>query len=283
VNASRGISLLAPAKLNISLKVFGRRPDGYHHIRSVMVPVSLYDVVTVEEAPSGVEVLSDDPLVPTGEDNTCHRAALAFMRRKGAPAGVRIRLAKRIPSGAGLGGGSSDAAATLKGLSVLTGNNLSREETLEMAAGIGADVPFFALGLPALAEGKGEVLSPVEWGVPFFALIVMPPFGLSTAEAYGRLGRGAGEPPEMKEAPVFREWGRVVSEVGNDFEEAWSSVRPEIGKTKGDLMAAGAAAAGLTGSGAAVFGLFETEVAARKGLGALPHDDGRKCFIARNI
>lgn len=283
MNPFSGITFLAPAKLNISLRVFGKRPDGYHDIRSVMVPVTLHDEVTVEKAPSGVAVEADDPAVPADGSNSCHRAANAFMRRVGSPPGVRIRITKRIPVEAGLGGGSSDAAATLKGLAALCGRIPPDGEMLSMAASVGADVPFFLGGKAALAEGFGERLTPVAWEVPFCALIVKPPFGLSTREGYARLGRGPGDAPERADAPAFREWGDVTAAASNDFEEAWAAVRPEILIIKERLLGAGARAAGLTGSGSAVYGLFETEGAARKGLGELPRAGGHRCFIVRNI
>jgi 4-diphosphocytidyl-2-C-methyl-D-erythritol kinase len=283
VNASSGFSFLAPAKLNISLKVFGKRPDGFHHIRSVMVPVSLYDEVMVREAEAGIRVETDDPDVPTDSSNTCYRAAELFMEWADAPKGVRIRIHKRIPAEAGLGGGSSDAAATFKGLMALTERIPARETLLDMAVRVGADVPFFTLGSPALAEGVGERLRPVEWRVPFHALIVKPPFGLSTREGYARLQRGAWDPPAEAGIPVFRAWEDLVPAVVNDFEEAWETARPEIGAIKGELLSAGARAAGLSGSGSAVFGLFESEEGARDARGMLSREDGRRLFVARTI
>jgi len=283
VNASSGFSFLAPAKLNISLKVFGKRPDGFHHIRSVMVPVSLHDEVTVEETDAGIQVETDDPVVPADSANTCHRAAALFMDWAGAPKGIRIRIRKRIPAEAGLGGGSSDAAATFKGLMALTGRIPARETLLGMAARVGADVPFFTLGAPAMAEGFGERLTPVEWGVPFHALIVKPPFGLSTREAYANLRRGTEDPPVAAEIPAFRTWEDLVPAVNNDFEGAWEGVRPEIRAIKGELLSAGARAAGLCGSGSAVFGLFESAEGVRGARGMLSLEDGRKLLVARNI
>jgi 4-diphosphocytidyl-2-C-methyl-D-erythritol kinase len=265
------------------MKVFSRRPDGYHHIRSVMVPVSIHDEVIVEEAAAGIRVETDDPVVPTGDSNTCHRAAALFMEWAGAPKGVRIRIRKRIPAEAGLGGGSSDAAATFKGLIALTGRAPERERLLDMAAGVGADVPFFTMGTPALAEGIGERLTPVEWRVPFHALIVKPPFGLSTRDGYACLGRGAGAPPAEAAIPAFRTWEDLVPAVANDFEGAWEGSRPEIGAIKGELLSAGARAAGLSGSGSAVFGLFDNAEAARDARGMLSRASGRRLFVARNI
>jgi 4-diphosphocytidyl-2-C-methyl-D-erythritol kinase len=248
-----------------------------------MVPVSLHDEVVVEEADAGIHVEADAPSVPIDENNTCHRAAALFMEWAGAPKGVRIRIKKRIPAEAGLGGGSSDAAATLKGLIALTGRAPDRETLLGMAARVGADVPFFTMGAPALAEGIGERLTPVEWRVAFHALIVKPPFGLSTREAYAALRRGTGYSPAGEALPAFRTWDDIVSAVANDFEGAWEASRPEIGAIKEELLSAGARAAGLSGSGSAVFGLFESAEAARNARGMLSSSGGRRMFTARNI
>ena len=248
-----------------------------------MVPVSLYDEVTVEEADSGIRVAADDPEVPSDEANTCYRAATQFMDWAGAPGGVRIGIRKRIPAGSGLGGGSSDAAATLKGLIALTERVPSPETLREMAVRIGADVPFFTLGRPALAEGIGERLTPVDWRVTFHALIVKPAFGFSTREAYERLRRGTEDPPKDAEMQAFRTWKDVEPAVVNDFEAAWSESRPEVGTIKKELLSAGAKAAGLTGSGSAVYGLFGSAEAARCAQGALSRGNGRRLYIARNI
>ncbi|MBM2828086.1 MAG: 4-diphosphocytidyl-2-C-methyl-D-erythritol kinase [Actinobacteria bacterium] len=271
MNKTAGFSFLAPAKINVTLKVFGRRSDGLHDIRSVMLPVSLYDVVTVDEAGSGICVTADDPSVPVGRSNSCHRAAELFMEWAGAPKGVHIRIRKAIPSEAGLGGGSSDAAAAFRGMMALSGRVPPRETLMRMSAEVGADVPFF------------DRLTPVEWRVPFFTLIVKPAFGLSTREGYERLGRAAGNPPLETEVPAFLDWEDVIAAVSNDFEAAWKDTHPEIGTIKGELLSAGAKAAGLSGSGSAVFGLFDSAEAAHRARGMLSREDGRKLFVARNI
>lgn len=283
MNKNTGFSFLAPAKINITLKVFGRRSDGFHNIRSVLLPVSLHDEVTVEEAGSGICVTSDDPSVPGGRSNTCHRAAELFMEWAGAPKGVHIRIRKAIPSQAGLGGGSSDAAAAFRGMMALSGRVPPKETLMRMSAEIGADVPFFTLNIPVLAEGFGERLTPVDWRVPFFALIVKPPFGMSTREGYERLGRAAEDPPPETDVPAFLDWEDVIEAVSNDFEDAWMGTHPEIGEIKGELLSAGAKAAGLSGSGSAVFGLFDSAEAAHSARGMLSREDGRKLFVARNI
>lgn len=281
------VSFLAPAKLNLSLQVFGKRADGYHNIRSVMVPVSLYDEVTVEEAPAGISVECDAPGVPTGTANSCHKAAALFLAWAGTPAGVRIRIRKSIPAESGMGGGSSDAASALKGLIALTGKQPPPEALQAMAIGVGADVPFFLPGGAALVEGIGEHLTPLPWNVPFHAVIVRPAFGLSTREGYARLGREPGAPPPRGRVPAFRTFSEVASIVRNDFEAAWGPSCPEIGAIRRELTSAGAAAAGLSGSGSAVFGLFPSEGAAREAQGKMSAGDGggkgRRIFVARSV
>jgi 4-diphosphocytidyl-2-C-methyl-D-erythritol kinase len=286
LNLPSSISFLAPAKLNLSLHVFGRRPDGYHDIRSVMVPVSLYDEVIVEKIPEGIVVECDEPGVPADETNSCHRAASLFREWAGFPWGVRIVIRKRIPAEAGLGGGSSDAAATLKCLCVLTGLHPPPGELLAVAARVGADVPFFTLGSAALVEGFGDVLTPMSLGVPFHAVIVKPPFGMSTREGYARLRRSAMEPPPKGTLPVFPDLSALAAAVRNDFENAWSHDYPEIREIKGELLSEGAVAATLSGSGSAVFGLFRSGEEARDALARVaPAGEarGRRCFAVRSI
>ena len=281
------VSFLAPAKLNLSLQVFGKRPDGYHHIRSVIVPVSLYDEVTVEEAPAGICVECGAPGIPTDAANSCYKAAALFLAWAGAPAGVRIHIRKAIPAESGLGGGSSDAAAALKGLIALTGKHPSPEVLLAMGVRVGADVPFFLPGGAALVEGFGERLTPLPWSVPFHAVIVRPAFGLSTREAYARLGREPGDPPPRGRIPSFRTFSDVAAVVRNDFEAAWGPSRPAIAAIRRELVSVGAAAAGLSGSGSALFGLFPSEGSAREAREKLSAGgdggNGRRVFVARSI
>ncbi|MCL2103304.1 MAG: 4-(cytidine 5'-diphospho)-2-C-methyl-D-erythritol kinase, partial [Syntrophorhabdaceae bacterium] len=170
------VSFLAPAKLNLFLQVFGRRSDGFHDIRSVMAPVSLYDEIIVEKVVESDDITLECDVsgVPTDESNTCRRAASIFREWSGFAWGARIILRKRIPIEAGLGGGSSDAAATLKCLCVLTGLRPSPSEYISMAARVGADVPFFTVGSAALVEGRGDIITPISLGAPFYAVIVKP-------------------------------------------------------------------------------------------------------------
>jgi 4-diphosphocytidyl-2-C-methyl-D-erythritol kinase len=246
--------------------------------------VSLYDEVTVEEAAGGIEVSCDDPAVAAGERNSCHKAAAAFLSWSGWKGGVRIAVRKRIPVEAGLGGGSSDAAAVLKAMSLLSGRIPSRAERIRMGASVGADVPFFTLGGAALAEGAGEILTPVPWSVPFHAVVVKPLFGLPTAEGYGRLRRVEGGPPPSAEAPRVSTWAELAALVSNDFEAAWADERPEIAVIKEELRALGAAASALTGSGSAVFGLFRDGEAARSAASVLSsRGDGKRVMVVRSL
>jgi 4-diphosphocytidyl-2-C-methyl-D-erythritol kinase len=200
---------------------------------------------------------------------------------------VRIRIRKAIPAESGLGGGSTDAAAALKGLIALTGKVPPPETLLAMAVRVGADVPFFLPGGAALVEGIGERLTPLPWNVPFHAVIVRPAFGLSTREAYARLGRESGAPPPRGAIPSFRTFSDVAAVVRNDFEAAWGPSHPEIAAIRRELTSAGAAAAGLSGSGSAVFGLFTSEGAAREARGKLSAGGdwgkGRRVFVARSV
>jgi len=281
------ISFLAPAKLNLFLQVFGKRSDGYHDIRSVMAPVSLYDEVIVEKIPEGITVECDVPGVPVDETNSCHRAASLFREWAGFTWGVKIVIRKRIPVEAGLGGGSSDAAATLKCLCALTGMQPPPALCLSMAARIGADVPFFTVGSAAVVEGYGNILTPMSLGVPFYAVIVKPSFGMSTREGYARLERGVMESPAKGNIPLFPCFADLASSVRNDFEDAWAMDFPEIAKIKEELLSAGASAAGLSGSGSALFGLFPSEREAQEGLTRMRNNTGgansREYFIAESI
>ncbi|MCL1926649.1 MAG: 4-(cytidine 5'-diphospho)-2-C-methyl-D-erythritol kinase [Syntrophorhabdaceae bacterium] len=283
------ISFLAPAKLNLFLRVFGKRPDGYHDIRSVMTPVSLYDEVILEKAAeaNGITVECDAAEVPTDETNSCWRAASLFREWCGFTWGVRITIRKRIPVEAGLGGGSSDAAATLKCLCALTGLRPSPAEYLSMAARIGADVPFFTMGTTALVEGYGDILTPMPLDTLFYAVIVKPSFGLSTREGYARLKRDVTQRPESGNVPLFPSLTALALSVRNDFEDAWAMEFPEIARIKEELLSAGALAAGLSGSGSALFGLFPSESEAREGLAQMQNRSvetgARKYFVAGNI
>ena len=257
------VAVLAPAKLNLHLQVLERRPDGFHGIVSVFQAVSLADRLELRslKATRGVELHGSFDCPP--HDNTIVRAAQAWLVAARIDAGVEIRVEKRIPAGAGLGGGSSDAAAALKGLEALFGISVGEKTLSDIARAVGSDVPFF-LGAPrALVTGRGELLEPLEPGRPLYAVIVDPGFPIRTPDAYRAIDASRSDP----EAPVAvdpesavlkealrgppREWP-----FRNDFLEALAPLRPELTAVLQRLRAEGALRVGLSGSGSACFALY---------------------------
>ena len=262
------MKLSAPAKLNLSLDILGRREDGYHELSMVMLAVSLCDGLELDLTPRpGVLFSCSDPDVPGGEKNTACRAAALFLERAGLAetTGVRIFLEKRIPSQAGMGGGSADAAAVLRGLNELTGFPLSQEELAALGLRVGADVPFCLAGGICLAQGVGERLSPAPELPPCAIVVCKPPIGVSTAEAFRRADERTdggkdytGAVLSALRAGSLEAVGRTL---GNDFEDVMRL--PEVEAIKERLLRAGAAGACMTGSGSAVFGLFADGDAAK--------------------
>lgn len=175
----------APAKVNFVLRVLGKREDGFHAIETLMVPVSLADTITLERTEAGISLECTEPDVPCDGRNLAWRAAELFLRHTGVPGGVRLRLEKKIPHGAGLGGGSSDAARVLVALDETFGTRLGVGELEALAAGLGSDIPFFVRCAPAWCRGRGEIVEPAA-GVPACdLLLVKPPFPAPTGWAYG--------------------------------------------------------------------------------------------------
>ncbi len=235
------LTVLAYAKLNLSLRVMGQRADGYHLLQSLMVAVDLADELHMERRPQGVELVASSALGPL-EQNLVYKAAQLLHHRFGH--GVRITLVKKIPVGAGLGGGSSDAAATLAGLNLLWDLKLAPEELRAMAAHLGADVPFFLGPSPAWVEGIGEQVQPVPMDLPPAFVIVVPPFGCPTPEvyrAYDRLGLGFARPSAPGDAWI------------NDLWPAAVVVRPELVALRVQVEQVAGRKAHLSGSGSALF------------------------------
>lgn len=180
------MQVLAPAKINLSLRILGRRDDGLHEIETFIAPVSLYDEVTIEKEGKGINFQCDDPSVPTGEKNLVVRAANVFFGATKLQPAMTIKLKKRIPHGAGLGGGSSDAAATLLALNRVFETNLTREDLVRLASGIGSDVPFFLFESCALCRGRGEIVTRANLPEHLSILLLKPDFGVETPWAYSR-------------------------------------------------------------------------------------------------
>jgi 4-diphosphocytidyl-2-C-methyl-D-erythritol kinase len=181
------ITLTAPAKINLSLRILGKRPDGFHELETLMAPLNLADEIEIVHAPGhAIELTCNDPEIPTDSGNLCVRAVELFREETGIAHGISVSLMKRIPHGAGLGGGSSDAAAVLKGLNVLFDEPLVNEELALLAASLGSDVPFFLHDGPALCKGRGEILEEASAIPERRILLIKPPFPVPTAWAYKR-------------------------------------------------------------------------------------------------
>lgn len=269
------VTLRAHAKVNYALEVVGLRPDGYHDIRSVMQSVSLHDEVRVEKATEGLSLVVEPGNTDTGpaEKNTACLAWEALRRLTGEGLPVRVTLRKRVPSGAGLGGGSADAAAVLAGLDALFGLGLSREELGEAGAEVGADVPFVLSGGTALAEGVGERLTPLPAPPEHWLVVAKPEAGADTGAVYrahDAQPRGATRSAEpVIEALRSGDLGALGQAVGNDLSPVTARVVPEVEGYAERLVEAGALGAAMTGTGTAVFGIFADRDAARSAAGAL--------------
>ena len=255
---SRELVLRASAKVNLALEVLGKRADGYHEIATVLQAVDLFDRIAVETADS-LSLHTDDPDLPTDEGNLVMRAARLLQKAAGIETGARIRLQKRIPVAAGLGGGSSDAAATLWGLSRLWKLRWPTARLQELAVELGMDVPFFLGAGRAVARGRGEQLAPLPGGGGYALVLVNPRVPLSTREVYGRVPTGWRAEPvgtdRVIEALRTRNVNRVAAALTNNLEGLVEPVLPVIGRMKAALLAAGALGAIMSGSGPTVFGM----------------------------
>lgn len=250
--------LRASAKVNLALEVLGKRGDGYHEIATVLQAVDLFDRLTVETADT-LSLRADDPELPIDEGNLVMRAARLLQKTAGIEKGARIELQKRIPVAAGLGGGSSDAAATLWGLNRLWGLRWPRARLQELAVELGMDVPFFLGTGRAVARGRGERLQALPGGGGYALVLVNPRTPLSTREVYGRVPAGWHAEPtgtdRVIEALRRRNVATLAAALTNNLERVVEPVLPVIGRMKAALLAAGALGAIMSGSGPTVFGL----------------------------
>lgn len=279
------MKIRAPAKVNLWLRVVGRRSDGYHLIDSLMVPIGLYDEVEIMRAKrkSGMlTVTSDHPDVPSGSRNLAYRAASLLLGQRGVKDAVHIRIRKRIPVGAGLGGGSSDAAATLVGLNRLFRLKLPRREILSLASRLGADVPFFIYGRPARARGIGEWIKPLVSFPRLWMVILYPGFGVSTRWVYQNVKlTKPGKHTSIN--PLLRDPKKLVRLLSNDLEKVTIRRYPRIGLLKKRLIEEGAAGALMAGSGSSVFGIFTSEEHARKAWRRLGKERGIGAYLVRSL
>lgn len=255
----------APAKLNLYLEVVGRRPDGYHDLRTVFQAIDLADTLRFRARPeAGIHLRLEGPEpVPGGPDNLVVRAGEALARRLGTAQGAEILLTKRIPAGTGLGGGSSDAAAAILGLEALWGSRLSSGRREDLALELGSDVPFFLRGGTAVGEGRGERLRPFPAPPECGWLLAVPGFRMATPEAYQALSpslTGHKQGFTILESACNRgEFEVFVENLANDLEVGVVRIQPRLARIEREIRDRGAAFVGLTGSGSALFAVFRSQ------------------------
>lgn len=259
----------ACAKINLTLDITGTLPDGYHALETVMQTVSLRDRVTLRKTQFGITLQCTDSTLPTGSDNLTYRAAERFFSEYKVSGGVRLHLEKNIPSQAGLGGGSADAAAVLRGLNRLYETNLSAEMLERTAASLGADVPFCICGGTTLCKGKGELLTPVGRMPECVMVIAKPSLGISTADAYAAFDSSLNDlrrPDNPKLIKYLNDGKATVRNVSNLLCNVFEQALPtaEISELIRKLTGMGAVGACMSGSGSAVFSLYNDEDKARE-------------------
>ncbi|WP_447970481.1 4-(cytidine 5'-diphospho)-2-C-methyl-D-erythritol kinase [Nitrospira sp. M1] len=268
----REVQVRAPAKINLILKVLGRLPNGYHELWSIMQTVDLFDHVSLRTTSSsqGIQLTCQPGHVPQGIDNLVYRAAAVVLKKAGIDAGVEISLEKHIPMGAGLGGGSSDAAATIFGLVQLFQLRWSWSEMAELGAELGSDVPFFFYGPQALIRGWGQDVAPMTITGSRWILLVNPGFSIETGWAYQQIAQSRTQVPQLsaelhtlqqREALDFQD---LLPHIENDFESALFPAHHRLCEIKDELCSLGADVALLSGSGSTVFGVFSEEHTAVK-------------------
>ncbi len=258
----------APAKVNFSLRIVGRRKDGYHLLDSLVVPINLFDLVVTKLSlarRTSITLSCDTSEIPSGDDNLAVRAARLYLERAGVSARIDLRIEKRIPTGAGLGGGSTDAAAVLRAMNAVALEPIEGSTLRELALELGADVPFFMVGRAARMRGVGECLDPLGWAPPWPLVIARCENPLSTADVYAMYDRQALHSLTNRQAmgtirrSTFQKMP-LRHLLANDLEAAANRIQPGVDLLKKRLLALGARGALMTGSGSAVFGVWDWDV-----------------------
>ncbi len=266
------LSAKAFAKINIGLHVLNKRRDGYHNIDSIFHRIAWHDRITIEDADDLILTVSDSSL-PTGKHNTCRKAAQAFFESFGETPKCAIHIEKDIPVGAGLGGGSADAAVVLSLLNSMRETPLPPTRLRKLAASIGADVSFFLQGSSARVRGTGDIIDPIRIDIPYSILTVWPGIKIDTAWAYSALGydlNQSREPLPENITDLLSAPRELQRRVRNEFEPVMFSTYPAIRDLKESLLDHGAVFALMSGSGSSVFGWFEHAVDAEKTIATLP-------------
>lgn len=265
----QSMTLRALAKINLALDVLGRRPDGYHEVEMVLQSISLHDLVSLRVGgKKEIHLTCTDPEVPQGPGNLAFEAARLLKERYSVEEGVSIFINKRIPKEAGLAGGSTNAAATLKGLNRLWHLGLKEEDLLTIGQELGADVPYCLQGGTCLARGIGERLTPLPAVPPFVVVLAKPPGGLATREVYQgfRMNKVKKRPDIQRliRGVKGRSLSEITASMGNVLEAVSISLLPEIASIQTEMLALGARVSQMTGSGPTVFGIVSSEKEAAK-------------------
>jgi 4-diphosphocytidyl-2-C-methyl-D-erythritol kinase len=276
------IHILSPAKVNLFLRVTGKRPDGYHNLYSLMCRVGLFDEIHLRPTRGATTLKCSDPLVPQDDTNLACRAARAFFEALGRSGAVELVLEKRIPVAAGLGGGSSNAASVLLGLNQMHGFPFSRKGLMAIGRTLGADVPFFIFQTPALASGIGDLLTPYVHIPPLHLLLVTPGFAVSTRKVYQGLNLRLTKCKKQLKKKSFTRSTAFDPRLHlcNDLETVTLALHPELVAIKQWLAAQGAVGTLMSGSGPTLFGAFPGAGAARSAAAGLPAGRGWRVFAA---
>ena len=279
------MEIQSPAKINLFLEVTGKRPDGYHNLSTLMCCIGLYDSICLSFKKKQTTINCSHPDVPEDKTNLAHRAATLFYETVKIREGVHIVIDKKIPVGAGLGGGSSNAAAVLKGLNAFYDSPLTDNTLITLGKSLGADVPFFIFGKPAIATGIGDILTPCPYLKSCPVLLIYPSTPVSTAEVYKNLNLRLTKNKKINTKSVFKlNWGRDAPKLlYNDLETVASAICPEIQKAKAVLLQNNALGALMTGSGSAVFGIFENFEKAKKAFNAISHHNMWQLYLSHLI
>ncbi len=276
-----------PAKINLGLHIHKKRKDGFHELETLLQMVAWFDQLTLKGTSEKVELFCDAPGIPNGETNLVVKAARLLQKHfSGRCGGVNIKLKKYIPSGAGLGGGSGNAAGVLLALNHLWDLKISREDLIAISSELGSDVPFFLTSPCAIGRGKGEILQPIENPINYYILMVYPNLPLSTSWVYGnlklKLTKSENNISILANFLMRSEFAQLGAALYNDLEPVVFKRYPEILKIKNELLGSGAEGALLSGSGSTVFGIFDNPDLAKK---ALARFEGKKykVFLAKSI
>ena len=278
------MKILSPAKINLFLHITDKRPDGYHNLFSLMCRVSLFDTISLKPGAEEISIICSHPKIPLDETNLAFRAARLFLNALGTNESVEISIDKQIPVAAGLGGGSSNAAAVFLGLNRYYGDPFSLDQLMSMGSRIGADIPFFIFSEPAIVSGIGEKLEAYKNLKKYKVLLIFPGFGVSTAMVYKNLNLGLTKCKKKLRSILLNKGGfDAERHLCNDLETVTASNCPDILAAKKALLSCGASGALMSGSGPTVFGLFSDSDTARSTFHALSQNKKWQLFLCEII